>query len=195
MRPAAALALTAVLALGGCVPIVTGGGDVPYVQTPDRVVHEMLALASVGADDVVYDLGAGDGRIVIAAARWRGARGVGIEIDPALVRQARRDAARAEVADRVRFEAGDLFAADLREATVVTLYLSPELNARLRPRLLAQLRPGARIVSHQFPMGEWTPARSLRLTVRLRGDVFLDKKWMFHVQPSACSGMRCRQLT
>jgi len=125
----------------------------------------MLALAGVGQDDVVYDLGAGDGRIVIAAARWRGARGVGVEIDPALVEQARRVAARAGVADRVRFETGDLFAADVHEATVVTLYLSAELNARLRPRLSSQLRPGARIVSHQFAMGDWPPDRTMRLTV------------------------------
>ena len=160
-----ALTVAAALAVAGCVPIFARGGDVPYVQTPDRVVHEMLALAAVRPDDVVYDLGAGDGRIVIAAARWRGARGVGIEIDPDLVSQARRDAARAGVADRVRFEATDLVAAPLGEATVVTLYLSPELNARLRPRLLAELRPGARIVSHQFPMADWRPAQSVTLTV------------------------------
>jgi SAM-dependent methyltransferase len=138
---------------------------VPYVPTPDRVVHEMLTLAEVSPDDVVYDLGAGDGRIVIAAARWRGARGVGIEIDPDLVRQARLDAERAGVADRVRFESGDLFTADLRDATVVTLYLSPALNARLAPRLLAELRPGARIVSHQFSLGDVPPARTVRLAV------------------------------
>jgi trans-aconitate methyltransferase len=160
-----ALTVAAALAVAGCVPIFARGGDVPYVQTPDRVVHEMLALAAVRPDDVVYDLGAGDGRIVIAAARWRGARGVGIEIDPDLVSQARRDAARAGVADRVRFEATDLFVAPLGDATVVTLYLSPELNARLRPRLLAELRPGARIVSHQFPMADWRPAQSVTLTV------------------------------
>ena len=109
--------------------------------------------------------GAGDGRIVIAAARWRGAHGVGIEIDPDLVRHARREAERAGVADRVRFEIADLFAAPLGDATVVTLYLSPELNARLRPRLLTELRPGARIVSHQVPMADWAPARSVRLVV------------------------------
>ena len=159
------LAVVAALALAGCVPVFARGGDVPYVQTPDRVVHEMLALAAVRPDDVVYDLGAGDGRIVIAAARWRGARGVGVEIDPDLVRQARRDAERAGVADRVRFEAADLFAIPLGDASVVTLYLSPELNARLRPRLVAELRPGARIVSHQFPMGDWEPTQSVRLSV------------------------------
>jgi trans-aconitate methyltransferase len=160
-----ALTVAAALALGGCMPVFARGGDVPYVQTPDRVVHEMLALAAVRDDDVVYDLGAGDGRIVIAAARWRGARGVGIEIDPDLVSQARRDAERAGVADRVRFETADLFAAPLGDATVVTLYLSPELNARLQPRLLAELRPGARVVSHQFPMADWAPARTVRLSV------------------------------
>lgn len=165
MRGRVALTIAVALALAGCVPVFARGGDVPYVQTPNRVVHEMLALAAVRADDVVYDLGAGDGRIVIAAARWRGARGVGIEIDPDLVRQARRDAERAGVADRVRFEAADLFAAPLGDATVVTLYLSPELNARLRPRLLAELPPGARIVSHQFPMADWPPAQTVRLTL------------------------------
>ena len=165
MRLAAAVTLACVLVLSGCGPIIARGGDVPYVQTPDRVVHEMLRLAGVSADDVVYDLGAGDGRIVIAAARWYGARGVGIEIDPALVAQARRDAARAGVAERVRFEAGDVVAADVRDATIVTLYLSPELNARLRPRLASQLGPGARIVSHQFPIGDWVPDRTTRLTV------------------------------
>ena len=160
--------MLAVLLLAGCVPIFARGGDVPYVQTPDVVVREMLALASVGPRDVVYDLGAGDGRIVIAAARERGARGVGIEIDPALVAQARRDAERAGVADRVRFEATDLFDTDLREATVVTLYLSPEINARLRLRLLAELPPGARIVSHQFPMADWAPVRTVKLSVEGR---------------------------
>src|SRR5262245_12183104 len=134
-----ALRLAAVLTLAGCGPIFARGGDVPYVQTPDRVVQEMLALADGRAGDVVYDLGAGDGRIVIAAARWRGAHGVGIEIDPELVRHARREAERAGVADRVRFETADLFAAPLGDATVVTLYLSPELNTRLRPRHLIEL--------------------------------------------------------
>src|SRR5881296_1749163 len=111
--------LSSVLAVAGCGPIFArGGGDVPYVQTAAPVVEAMLALAEVGLDDVVYDLGAGDGRIVIAAARWRGARGVGIEIDPDLVRQARLAAERAGVADRVRFETRDLFTADLRAATV-----------------------------------------------------------------------------
>jgi SAM-dependent methyltransferase len=160
-----ALVFLAVALFGGCVPIFSRGGEVPYVQTPARVVREMLALAAVGPGDVVYDLGAGDGRIVIAAARELGARGVGVEIDPDLVAQARRDADRAGVGARVRFEARDLFETDVSEATVVTLYLSPEINARLRPRLLAELAAGSRIVSHQFPMADWTPARTVRLSV------------------------------
>jgi SAM-dependent methyltransferase len=170
--PRAALRLGWVLlAIAGCVPIFGHGGEVPYVQTPAVVVDAMLALADLRSQDIVYDLGAGDGRIVIAAARGYGARGVGIEIDPDLVRQARRDAEQAGVAERVRFEVRDLFTTDLREATVVTLYLSPELNARLRPRLLAELRPGARIVSHQFGMAGWEPVRTVQLTVDRREHV------------------------
>jgi SAM-dependent methyltransferase len=133
--------------------------DVPYVTTPQRVVERMLAMADVAEDDVVYDLGSGDGRFVITAAQQFGARGVGVEIDPQLVRQARSQARLAGVADRVEFRRGDLFETDLREATVVTLYLEPELNLRLRPKLLLQLDPGDRVVSHDFGMGAWTPDR------------------------------------
>lgn len=133
--------------------------DVPYVTTPQRVVEHMLAMADVGDDDVVYDLGSGDGRFVITAAQQFGARGVGIEIDPQLVRRARSEARLAGVADRVSFRQGDLFETDLREATVVTLYLEPDLNLRLRPTLLLQLDPGDRVVSHNFDMGAWTPDR------------------------------------
>jgi SAM-dependent methyltransferase len=133
--------------------------DVPYVTTPQRVVERMLAMADVSADDVVYDLGSGDGRFVITAAQQFGARGVGVEIDPQLVEQARAQARLAGVADRVTFRRGNLFDVDLREATVVTLYLEPDLNLRLRPRLLLQLDPGDRVVSHDFGMGAWTPDR------------------------------------
>jgi cyclopropane fatty-acyl-phospholipid synthase-like methyltransferase len=136
--------------------------EVPYFPTPDAVVDAMLRLARVGPDDTVYDLGCGDGRIVIAAAAKYGARGYGIDIDPAPLIRARRDARRAGVADRVRFERGDLFQADLRPATVVTLYLFESLNRRLAPKLRAELRPGARIVSHKFGMGsDWPPDRVL----------------------------------
>jgi SAM-dependent methyltransferase len=117
----------------------------------------MLELAGVTASDVVYDLGSGDGRLVIAAARRFGARGVGVELDPALVHESRERALRAGVADRARFLWQDLFAADLREATVVTLYLGEAVNRRLVPKLLAELRPGARVVSHDFDLGDWRP--------------------------------------
>ena len=140
------------------------GQEVPDVRTPLVVVNEMLRLGSVTADDVVYDLGSGDGRIVIAAARDRGARGVGFEIDPALVAQAVERARRLGLADRVTFRQDDLFQADLRDATVVTLYLSPDLNRRLRPKLLSELRPGSRVVSHSFDMGDWAPTQTLQVT-------------------------------
>ena len=134
------------------------GVEVPDVRTPPEVVVEILRLARVGPDDVVYDLGSGDGRIVIAAARDFGARGVGIELDPDLVAESIRNARRARVADRTRFLQQDIFEADFSEATVVTLYLSPEVNLRLRPQLLA-LEPGSRVVSHDFPIGDWKPER------------------------------------
>ncbi len=150
------------------------GAEVPYVQTPTDVVTAMLQLANVGANDVVYDLGSGDGRLVIAAARDFGARGVGIEIDPGLVAQSTESARRAGVADRAAFRAGDLFEIDLADATVVTLYLSREINQRLRPKLLRELRPGARIASHDFDMGEWAPSQTIRVPSRDRvSTVFL----------------------
>jgi SAM-dependent methyltransferase len=134
-----------------------GRPDVHYVPTPPEVVSEMLRLADVGESDLVYDLGSGDGRIVIAAAREKGAKGVGIDIDPLRVEEGRRNAVRAGVSDRVEFIQGDLFSADFSDATVVTLYLLPDLNLRLRPRILEELRPGTRVVSHAFHMGEWSP--------------------------------------
>jgi len=141
----------------------TATKDVPYVNTPQRVVERMLDMADVSEGDVVYDLGSGDGRFVITAAQQFGARGVGVEIDPALVRQARSRARLAGVADRVEFRQGDLFDVDLERATVVTLYLEPDLNMKLRPKLLLQLDPGARVVSHQFGMGRWTPDRTEKM--------------------------------
>jgi cyclopropane fatty-acyl-phospholipid synthase-like methyltransferase len=146
-------------------PTITTGGeaptlipDVPYFPTPEPVVDAMLRLARVGPEDLVYDLGCGDGRIVIAAAAKYGARGYGVDVDPLPLIRARRDAARAGVAERVRFERGDLFQTDLRAATVVTLYLFESVNRRLAPKLRAELRPGARIVSHKFGMGtQWPP--------------------------------------
>ena len=138
--------------------------DIFFVPTSEAVADEMLTLAGIRADDVVYDLGSGDGRIVMLAAQKYGARGVGIEIDPKLVARAKDVARQAEVGDRVRFIEGDLFEADISAATVVTLYLSPRVNERLEPKLRAELRPGTRIVSHQFAIGRWPAERSLRAT-------------------------------
>lgn len=130
--------------------------DVHFVVTRQPVVEEMLRLAGVRKSDIVYDLGSGDGRIVITAAKRYGARGVGIELDTGLIRRATRKALDAGVADRVRFLQQDLFVADISPATVVTLYLGPVLNLRLRPALYRSLRPGTRIVSHGWDMGDWT---------------------------------------
>ena len=126
--------------------------DVHFAATPQPIADAMLKLAHVTSSDVVYDLGSGDGRIVILAAQKYGARGVGIEIDPALVELSRTVAREGEVADRATFIEGDLFAADLSQATVVTLWLTQSVNARLTPKLLRELRPGARIVARQFPL-------------------------------------------
>jgi hypothetical protein len=130
---------------------------VPFVTTPHNVVAEMLDLAGVSAADVLYDLGSGDGRIVIAAARDFGARGVGFELDPDLVEMSNENARLAGVSDRVRFVQQDLFEADLSEATVVTLYLVPRVNMKLRPKLLDELKSGTRVVSHDYGMGDWQP--------------------------------------
>jgi SAM-dependent methyltransferase len=132
--------------------------DVIYVPTPEAVVEAMLALADVKPGDVVYDLGCGDGRIVIAAARHGAARAIGVDIDPDRIQEAWVNAQAAGVADQVTFVQADLFQVDFSDADVVTLYLLPELNLRLRPKLLA-LRPGTRIVSHAFDMGDWAPQK------------------------------------
>jgi len=131
--------------------------DIHYVPTSAGVADAMLRLAHVTSTDVVYDLGSGDGRIVIAAAKKYGARGVGVEIDPSLVKTARKKAESAGVADRVIFRQEDLIRTDFSDATVVTLYLSTSLNMRLRTILQRQLKPGSRIVSHRFTMGDWKP--------------------------------------
>jgi len=135
----------------------------PFVPTPQDVVERMLALAGVTKDDVVYDLGCGDGRIVITAAKTFGARGVGIDIDPQRIAEARANAKKAGVEKRVEFRLGDLFEADLHEATVVTLYLLPSLNVKLMPKLRKELRKGARVVSHDFEMGDWKPDRTVQV--------------------------------
>ena len=136
--------------------------DIYFVPTREAVADEMLRLAGVGPGDVVFDLGSGDGRIVNLAAQKYGARGVGIELDPALVEISRAVATEAEVAHLVTFIEGDLFEADLSGATVVAIYLSPGVNARLEAKLRRELRPGTRIVSHQFGIGRWPPDRTVR---------------------------------
>jgi SAM-dependent methyltransferase len=134
--------------------------DVPYVPTPQPIVDRMLDLASVGRRDVLFDLGCGDGRIVITAAKDRGARGTGIDIDPARIKEARENAQAAGVSDRVDFRQADLFKSDFSQATVVTLYLLPVINQKLRPQLWRQLKVGTRVVSHDFDMGEeWPPEK------------------------------------
>ncbi|MEN6560486.1 MAG: class I SAM-dependent methyltransferase [Acidobacteriota bacterium] len=136
------------------------GYDVPFVPTPPEVVDEMLRLAGVKAGDVLYDLGCGDGRIVIEAARRYGVRAVGIDIDPIRIRESNDNAAGAGLAAKVRFIQQNLFEADFRDATVVTMYLLTSVNLRLRPKLLAELKPGTRLVSHSFGMDEWRPDKT-----------------------------------
>jgi tRNA G37 N-methylase Trm5 len=137
--------------------------EVPYVPTPTEVVEEMLRVANVGKNDVVYDLGCGDGRIVITAAQKYGARGIGIDINPERIKESNENAKKAGVSDRVKFVQQDLFETDFKEATVVTLYLLPAVNLRLRPKLLADLKPGTRIVSHAFDMGDWAPDKVIKV--------------------------------
>jgi SAM-dependent methyltransferase len=156
---AALLAAHSVVA--GFAQSPTRAPDIFFVPTWEPVVYQMLELAGVTRSDIVYDLGSGDGRIVILAAQKYGARGVGIELDPKLVDVSRQVARQAGVENRVKFVQGDLFAADISEATVVTLFLSPSVNSELEPKLKRELRPGTRIVSHQFPIGKWAPERTI----------------------------------
>jgi hypothetical protein len=171
-----ALALLAILAPAcavapesGQARVARSNPEVPYVPTPDEVVATMLAVARVGKSDVLYDLGSGDGRIVITAAQRFGTRGTGIDIDPKRIQEADENARKAGVTDRVRFVQGDIFDANIREATVVTLYLLPAVNLRLRPKLLRDLKPGTRIVSHDYDMGDWKPDRVIQMQGPERG--------------------------
>src|SRR5581483_2709930 len=148
--------------------------EVPYLPTTQAGVEAMLKLAQVTDKDVVYDLGCGDGRIVITAAKLYGARGVGIDIDPQRIREANENAKKAGVEHLVRFEENDLFKANIREATVVTLFLLTSVNARLRPKLLDELRVGTRVVSNTFDMGDWKPEKEF--TVDSGDDGYFSKK-------------------
>ena len=135
--------------------------DVIFVPTPQEVVEDMLRLVDVKKGDVLYDLGSGDGRIPITAAKMYGIRAVGIDIDPQRIAEAQENAKKAGVTHLVEFRQADLFTSDFKEASVITLYLLPELNVKLRPKLLAELNPGTRIVSHQFDMGDWKADKKL----------------------------------
>ena len=161
--------LGCLLALAALTATAADVGGEPYIPTPyvpsTRVaVDELLRLAGVGSDDLVVDMGSGDGRIVIAAARDYGARGLGVEIDPKLVEESTENARAAGVSDRVAFRQGDVLTADIRAATVVTLYLLPGLVEKLKPRLLSQLKPGTRIVAHDFGFADWEPDRVVRIS-------------------------------
>ena len=140
--------------------------DVVFVPTPQEVVDRMLEMAKVGKGDVLYDLGSGDGRIPVTAAKRFGIRAVGIDIDPRRIAEANENARKNGVANLVQFKREDLFKTKFGDATVVTLYLLPDLNVKLRPRLLAELKPGTRIVSHQFDMGTWKPEQKVELNGR-----------------------------
>ncbi|MBC7729995.1 MAG: class I SAM-dependent methyltransferase [Microbacteriaceae bacterium] len=184
--------LLATLALvAGLLGEARAQDEVPFITTPDRVTLAMLQLAGVTANDFVVDLGSGDGRIVITAARRFGARGLGVEIDPELVSRSRDNARVAGVADRAEFRVQDLFETDLSAAQVITLYLLPEVNLQLRPRLLA-LAPGTRIVSHDWDMGDWLADRQLTLDVPEKA-IGREKRSTVHlwVVPAAVQGLWC----
>src|SRR5579864_2690989 len=158
--------------------------DVPYVPTTEEAVKAMLKLADVKKADIVYDLGCGDGRIVIAAAKEYGAHGVGIDINPERIQEAEANAKKAGVEKLVRFEENDLFDADIHEATVVTLFLLNSVNLKLRPKLLKDLKPGTRIVSNTFDMGDWKPDKELALADDSDGDDFgLSHKFYLWIVP------------
>ena len=157
--------------------------DVPYVPTTEKAVQEMLKLADVRKTDIVYDLGCGDGRIVIAAAKTYGAHGVGIDINPVRIQEARDNAKKAGVEHLVRFEENDLFEADFHEATVVTLFLLPNINLKLKPRLLEQLKPGTRVVSNTFDMGDWKAEKEKALDNSDEEDTYLSHKFFLWTIP------------
>ncbi len=154
----------------GCSIPVWTYGEVPFVPTPPEVIDRMLEMARVKREDVIYDLGSGDGRILIQAAKRYGTKGVGVEIDPDLVRQAQNNALREKVNQLVEFRTGDALSTDVSPATVVTLYMLPDFNAKLRPIFDRQLKSGARVVSHDFPIEGWVPDR----VERVKGDFLHD---------------------
>ena len=178
-------------ALLACSSWATAQDEVPFITTPDNVTVAMLELAGVAAGDRVIDLGSGDGRIVITAARRFGARGLGVEIVPDLVAQSRMNAQKAGVADRAEFREQDLFTTELRGASVITMYLLPEVNLQLRPRLMA-LEPGTRIVSHDWDLGDWAPDRSVSVDAPDKA-IGRDKRSTLHLWrvPAQVQGLWC----
>jgi hypothetical protein len=186
MRDWVARALALALGLGTAVGARDAAAqwpyDVPFVPSPQVVVDEMLRVAAVGPQDFVVDLGSGDGRILITAAKKFGARGMGVELDSNLVIQSEEAARQAGVTDRVKFLQQDLFKTDLSAASVVTMYLLPGVNLRLRPKLL-ELKPGTRIVAHDFPLGEWRPDRQ----TTIRKNVYL---WIVPARVAGTWSMR-----
>ncbi len=140
--------------------------DVPFVPSPQEVVDSMLKLADVHKGDILYDLGCGDGRIVITAAKKYDVDATGVDIDPERIAEAKANAAKEGVGDKAKFKEGDLFTTDLSKASVVTLYLLPSVNLKLKPKLLAELKPGARVVSHSFSMGDWEPTKTIEVDGR-----------------------------
>jgi precorrin-6B methylase 2 len=163
--------LAAILLWSGCGPVAQWtNGEVPFVRSTPEVIDRMLQLARVRPDDIVYDIGSGDGAIIIQAAKKYGAKGVGIEIDEDLVAKARRNAYREKVDHLVEFRAQDAFTVDVSAATVITLYMLPEFNAKLRPMLERQLRPGSRVVSHDYSIEGWVPDK----VERVKGDLLHD---------------------
>lgn len=189
MMKRALLSLCCALACG--LALAQGGEEVPFITSPDNVTQEMLRIAQVGPSDHVVDLGSGDGRIVILAAKRFGASGLGVDIDPELVQRSLENARNAGVAARTSFRVEDLFQTDLSRATVVTMYLLPEFNLRLRPSLLA-LKPGTRIVSHDWDMGDWQPDATTKVDVPDK-KVGLEKVSRIHlwVVPAQVAGVWC----
>jgi ubiquinone/menaquinone biosynthesis C-methylase UbiE len=181
-RRVALLTLCALVSAAAQPPKPKRSPDVPYVPTTERAVEAMLELAKVTKNDVVYDLGCGDGRIVVTAAKKYGARGVGIDINPERIAEARENAKKNGVEHLVKFIEGDLFEADIREATVVTLFLLSSVNLKLRPKLLAELKPGTRVVSNTFDMGDWKPDREFTLDDNGE-DSYLSHKFYLWIIP------------
>jgi SAM-dependent methyltransferase len=191
------VSLFIILIVSVCISCITGYSqerepDVNYVPTPEEVVREMLKMAQVTPNDIVYDLGCGDGRIVITAAKVFGARGVGVDIDPVRIKESNENARKAGVTDRVKFVEQDFFKTDLSKATVVTLYLYPELNLRLRPKLFRELRTGTRIVSHEFDMDDWKPdkmgtVRNVKLYYKPNPTI-KDTNYYYWVIPAEVAG-------